>query len=157
MTDIATADHYDEREEALASCTTQFRDFGARIAFSGPIETLAVFQDNQLVKDLLATPGEGRVLVIDGRGSLETALMGDLIAARAVANGWSGVVIHGAVRDSVALGGMDLGIKALGTNPRKSAKDGVGTRGEVVSFGGVDFTPGAMLWADADGILVERV
>ena len=102
------------------------------------------------------TPGAGKVLVVDGQGSLESALMGDMIAAAAVANGWEGVIIHGAVRDSVALGEMDLGVKALGTNPRKSAKDGVGARGGVVSFGGADFAPGATVWADPDGILVTR-
>jgi len=153
---IATADIYDEHGEDLASCTTQFRDFGARKAFTGVIETLRVHHDNQLVKETLNSPGEGKVLVVDGHGSLETALMGDMIAAAAVKNGWSGVIIFGAVRDSVALGEMDLGIKALGTNPRKSAKDGVGTRGEPVTFGGVTFTPGATVWADPDGILAKR-
>jgi regulator of ribonuclease activity A len=153
---IVTADIYDQHGEALASCTTQFRDFGGQAAFTGPVETLQVHHDNQLVKEILNSPGDGRVLVVDGQGSLETALMGDMIAAAAVANGWAGVIIFGAVRDSVVLGTLDLGVKALGTNPRKSAKDGVGTRGKPVTFGGVTFTPGATVWADPDGILVER-
>ena len=153
---IVTADIYDQHGEELASCTTQFRDFGGQAAFTGPVETLQVHHDNQLVKEILNTPGAGKVLVVDGQGSLESALMGDMIAAAAVANGWEGVIIHGAVRDSVALGEMDLGVKALGTNPRKSAKDGVGARGGVVSFGGADFAPGATVWADPDGILVTR-
>ncbi|MBB1495245.1 ribonuclease E activity regulator RraA [Propioniciclava sp. MC1595] len=153
---IATADIYDQHGEELASCSTQFRDFGGRRAFTGVVETLSVDRDNQLVKEILNTPGAGKVLVVDGQGSLESALMGDMIAAAAVANGWEGVIIHGAVRDSVALGEMDLGVKALGTNPRKSAKDGVGARGGVVSFGGADFAPGATVWADPDGILVTR-
>lgn len=153
---IATADIYDQHGEELASCSTQFRDFGGRRAFTGVVETLSVDRDNQLVKEILNTPGAGKVLVVDGQGSLESALMGDMIAAVAVANGWAGVIIFGAVRDSVVLGTLDLGVKALGTNPRKSAKDGVGTRGKPVTFGGVTFTPGATVWADPDGILVER-
>ncbi|MGO1396895.1 MAG: ribonuclease E activity regulator RraA [Brevibacterium yomogidense] len=152
---ISTADLFDERGDALDSCALQFQDLGARRAFAGPIRTIRCFRDNALVKSLLATPGDGAVLVIDGRGSLESALMGDLIAASAVENGWAGVVIHGAVRDRTALRELDLGIKALGSNPRKSAKDGVGEQDVPVEFGGVTFTPGKTLWADEDGILIE--
>ena len=85
---IATADLYDERGDELDSCALQFQDLGGRTAFSGPIRTIRCLRDNALVKVLLATPGDGAVLVIDGRGSLESALMGDLIAASAVDNGW---------------------------------------------------------------------
>lgn len=153
---VATADLYDERGEELASCETQLRSFGGREQFDGVITTIRCANDNGLVKSMLATPGAGRVLVVDGGGSMASALMGDLIAGAAVANGWEGVVIHGPVRDSVALAALDLGIKALGTNPRKSAKDAVGDVDEPVGFGGVEFIPGRHLWADADGILVER-
>lgn len=93
---------------------------------------------------------------MDGGGSLESALMGDLIAASAVANGWAGVIVHGAVRDVAAIHDLPLGALALGSNPRKSAKDGVGDREVPVTFGGVDFVPGQRLWADEDGILVTR-
>jgi regulator of ribonuclease activity A len=134
----------------------QFRSFGGRAAFDGPIRTVRCFEDNALVKSTLATPGEGAVLVIDGSGSLNTALMGDMIAESAVANGWAGVVIHGAIRDSVAIGGLDLGVKALGTNPRKSAKLGAGELEVDLEFGGVEFRVGKRLYADEDGILVER-
>lgn len=153
---VATADLYDERGEELASCETQLRSFGGREQFDGVITTIRCANDNGLVKSMLATPGAGRVLVVDGGGSMASALMGDLIAGAAVANRWEGVVIHGPVRDSVALAALDLGIKALGTNPRKSAKDAVGDVDEPVGFGGVEFIPGRHLWADADGILVER-
>jgi regulator of ribonuclease activity A len=153
---IATADLYDERGEELDSCALQFQDLGGRTAFAGPIRTIRCLRDNALVKALLATPGEGAVLVVDGRGSLESALMGDLIAASAVENGWAGVIIHGAIRDRAALRTLDLGVKALGSNPRKSAKDGAGEQDVPVDFGGVTFTPGRMLWADDDGILIER-
>lgn len=152
----STADLYDEHGDALQSLSLQLRDFGGHVGFEGLIRTVRCFQDNQLVKELLATPGEGAVLVIDGSGSVGTALMGDMIAASAVANGWAGVVIHGAIRDSAAIGELPLGVKALGTNPRKSAKAGVGEVDAVLRFGDVEFRPGARLYADEDGVLVER-
>ena len=152
----STADLYDEHGDTLQSLALQLRDFGGSLAFEGPIRTVRCFQDNQLVKDLLATPGDGAVLVIDGSGSLGTALMGDLIAASAVANGWAGVVVHGAIRDSAAIGRLPLGVKALGTNPRKSAKAGTGQVDVMLRFGDVEFCPGAVLYADEDGVLVER-
>ena len=152
----STADLYDTHGDDLQSLALQLRDFGGRLAFEGPIRTVRCFQDNQLVKDLLATPGDGAVLVIDGSGSLGTALMGDLIAASAVANGWAGVVIHGAIRDSAAIGRLALGVKALGTNPRKSAKAGTGQIDVMLRFGDVEFRPGARIYADEDGVLVER-
>ncbi|VXB25620.1 Putative 4-hydroxy-4-methyl-2-oxoglutarate aldolase [Microbacterium sp. 8M] len=152
----STADLYDEHGDALQSLALQLRDFGGRIAFEGPVRTVRCFQDNQLVKELLATDGEGSVLVIDGSGSLGTALMGDMIAESAVAHGWAGVVIHGAIRDSAAIGHLPIGVKALGTNPRKSGKTGSGEVDVVLRFGDVEFRPGARLYADEDGVLVER-
>lgn len=152
----ATADLYDEFGDDLQSVPMQFRDFGGRTAFQGPIRTIRCLEDNALVKSILATPGDGAVLVIDGSGSLNTALMGDMIAESAVANGWAGVVIHGAIRDSVAIRGLDLGVKALGTNPRKSAKLGAGEVDVDLEFGGAVFAVGKRLYADEDGILVER-
>jgi len=152
----ATADLYDEFGEALQSLPLQLRSFGRRAAFDGPIRTIRCHEDNALVKTMLATLGDGAVLVVNGLGSLNTALMGDLIAASAVENGWAGVVINGAIRDSVAINGLDLGVKALGTNPRKSAKLGAGEVDVDVSFGGVLFRVGAHLYSDEDGILVER-
>ncbi|MDA0633538.1 ribonuclease E activity regulator RraA [Nonomuraea sp. MCN248] len=154
---VSTADLYDERGDELDSCDLQLRQYGGRRAFHGRIATVRCHQDNALVKAALAEPGEGRVLVVDGGGSVRTALMGDVIAGSAVAGGWAGVVINGAVRDVAALRELDLGVKALGSNPRKSAKDGVGERDVPVSFGGVTFHPGAELWSDDDGILVTRL
>jgi regulator of ribonuclease activity A len=151
-----TADLYDELGEDLQSCSVQFRQYGGRPAFQGVVTTIRCYRDNALVKATLAEPGAGRVLVVDGGGSLESALLGDLIAASAHQNAWEGVVIHGAVRDVVALGGLDLGVKALGSNPRKSAKTGAGDKDVVVSFGGVDFAPGLLLTSDDDGILVTK-
>ena len=155
--DFATADLIDAFGDELRSCETQFRQYGGRTAFAGPVSTVRCHRDNGLVKRLLNGPGEGRVLVVDGAGSLASALLGDMIAAAAVANGWSGVVLNGAVRDVAALRGLDLGVKALGSNPRKSAKDGVGEVDVPVTFGGVRFSPGDRLYSDEDGIvLAER-
>jgi regulator of ribonuclease activity A len=151
-----TADLYDEHGDALASLSVQLRDFGGIRAFSGPVRTVRCYEDNGLVKAVTQTPGDGAVLVVDGGGSLRSALMGDLIAAAAVENGWAGAIIHGAIRDSVALGGLRLGVKALGTNPRKSSKTGAGVLDEAVEIGGVVFRPGALVHADEDGVLVER-
>jgi regulator of ribonuclease activity A len=151
--DFATADLIDEFGDELQSCETQFTQYGSRLRFAGPIETVRCYRDNGLVKQILATPGEGRVLVVDGGGSLASALMGDLIASAAVANSWSGVIINGAVRDVAALRTLDLGIKALGSNPRKSAKAAAGDRSRSVTFGAVDFHPGHWLYSDEDGIV----
>lgn len=154
--DIATADLYDERGDDLDSLALQLHDIGGRIAFHGPVRTVRCHRDNALVKAVLATPGEGAVLVVDGEGSLESALVGDLIAASAVANGWAGIIVHGAIRDRTEIGRLPLGVKALGSNPRRSAKDGIGETDVPVTIAGVTFTPGRHVWADADGILVER-
>ena len=156
MDAVSTADLYDERGEELQSCSVQLRHYGRHTSFEGVVTTIRCHRDNAIVKATLTEPGAGRVLVVDGGASLESALMGDLIAASAVANEWAGVVIHGSVRDVAALRELPLGVLALGSNPRKSAKDGVGERDVVVSFGGVDFAPGQRLFADEDGVLVTR-
>ncbi len=153
---ISTADLYDERGDQLDSCHLQLRQYGGRRAFSGRIATVRCHEDNALLKTVLSEPGEGRVLVVDGGGSLRAALMGDVIAGIAVASGWAGVVINGVVRDVAALRDLDLGIKALGSNPRKSAKTGAGERDVPVTFGDAVFHPGAELFSDEDGILVTR-
>lgn len=153
---IPTADLVDIIGEDARSCDTQFGDFGGKTKFCGPITTITCFQDNGLVKQILNTPNDGGVLVVDGKESVHTALMGDLIAAAGVNNGWSGVVILGAIRDSDEIATMDFGTKALGTNPRKSSKAGEGEVDVTVSFGGIDFVPGHILYADSDGIIVSE-
>jgi regulator of ribonuclease activity A len=140
----------------VASCALAFRDFGGRTRFSGAIRTIETFEDNAVVKRVLGEPGNGNVLVIDGGGSLRTALVGDVIAGLAVANGWAGLVIHGAVRDVAALRELPLGIKALGSNPWTSGKTGSGTVDAAVSFGNATFAPGNWLYADEDGVLVAQ-
>ena len=151
----STADLYDEHGEALQSCDLQFRQYGGRAVFTGPAVTVRCHQDNALLKSVLGEPGEGRVLVVDGGGSLHTALMGDLIAGLGVTNGWAGVIINGAVRDVAVLRTLDLGIKALGSNPRKSGKTGAGKRDVPVTFGGITVRGGDMVTSDDDGIVVH--
>ena len=151
-----TADLYDERGGELESVSVQFQSLGGHTHFSGPVRTIRCFEDNALVKSVLATPGHGSVLVVDGAGSLRTALMGDMIAASAVANGWAGVVINGAIRDRGAIAELPLGVKALGSNPRKSAKAGAGETDVDLLIDGVTIRAGATIWCDPDGILVER-
>lgn len=140
----------------LQSCESQFRRYGGRASFSGPIRTIQTFEDNAIVKRVLGEPGPGNVLVIDGGGSLRTALVGDAIAGLAVANGWAGIVVFGAVRDVAALRELSIGIKALGSNPWTSGKTGSGSVDGPVSFGGATFRPGAWLYGDDDGLLVAE-
>jgi len=151
---ISTADICDVHPDAVKVAEPIFRSYGGVTDFFGPIETIKTFEDNSLVRATLETPGEGRVLVVDGGGSLRCALLGDQLAALAVKNGWIGILIFGCVRDSVALAQSAVGIYALNTHPRKSKKQGLGDRNVTVSFAGIDFLPGHFLYADNDGILV---
>jgi regulator of ribonuclease activity A len=118
------------------------------------VSTVRCFEDNVVLKATVSTPGDGRVLVVDGGGSMRYALLGDNIAAIARDNGWAGVVLNACVRDSVALDDLGFGVKALGTNPRPSLKGGDGEVDAPVTFGEVTFEPGAMLYADEDGVIV---
>jgi regulator of ribonuclease activity A len=151
---FATADLLDAHEQ-LQSCDLQLRSFGGSPRFYGVISTVRCREDNALLKRVLSQPGAGRVLVVDGDGSLHSALVGDVIAGMAAQNGWAGIVVHGAIRDSVAMAKLSLGVKALGTNPRRSAKAGEGEIDVPVRFGGAVFTPGHWLYGDEDGIVVS--
>jgi regulator of ribonuclease activity A len=149
-----TADLVDDIGADVRSCDTQFRQFGRRTQFAGQISTVRCFEDNALLKSVLSGPGDGRILVIDGGASVHAALVGDVIAELGRSNGWAGIIVNGAVRDAATLSTIDIGIKALGTNPRKSAKTGAGEHEVVVAIGGVDFTPGDVAFSDDDGIVV---
>lgn len=157
LTPVATADLVDRYGAALRVCDVQFRRFGVPPAYAGPVRTVSCRDDNALVHQLVRTPGRHGVLVVDGGGSLHTTLFGDHMAQLAIDNGWAGVVVHGAVRDSAVLAGLPLGAKALGTNPRRSAKDGRGTVDVPVTFGGITFHPGDVPHADEDGIVLLPV
>ena len=154
LASFATADLVDAHA-GLQSCETQFEPFGKRGIFSGPIRTVRCRHDNALVKRLLSGAGGQAVLVIDGGGSLYSALVGDLLATAALTNGWAGIVVHGAILDAATLDTLDIGVKALGTNPRRSAKAGAGEVDVILEFGGVVWRPGEFLYSDRDGIVVS--
>ena len=135
--------------------TPMFKHYGNRKSFSGQIVTLKLFEDNSLVRTAFGEDGNGKVLVIDGGGSLRCALVGDQLAILAQKNGWEGVVVYGCIRDSGDINGIDIGVRALDTHPQKSIKKNVGDRDIAVTFGGVTFHPGEYLYADEDGILVS--
>ncbi len=151
---FATADLCDRYETELQVLAPGFRDYGGSEGYSGPIATVKVHEDNSLVRAALETAGEGRVLVVDGGGSLRCALVGDGLAALAQQNGWAGLLVYGCIRDAAAIAGIPIGLKALDTHPRKSVKQGRGDRGIPVCFSGVTFVPGAHLYADRDGVVV---
>lgn len=150
----STSDLWDEHRDRAIVCELQLRQFGGVRAFSGTIATVRCLEDNVLLKQRVAEQGDGRVLVVDGGGSFRCALAGDNVAGLALENGWAGLVINGCVRDVVALGRLALGVKALGSNPRPSGKDGGGEVDVPVTFGGATFTPGTTLYSDDDGIVV---
>ena len=133
-----------------------FRDFGGKRRFCGEIVTIRCFEDNSLVGETVRTPGRGRVIVVDGGGSLRRALLGDLLAAAAVDNGWQGLVINGCVRDVEILETIDLGVKALAACPLKTDKRGEGQPGVPLRFAGAEMEPGHFLYADTNGIIVAR-
>ncbi len=153
-TEAATTDLADEHGASALVATVQFQDYGGLSAFGGPIVTLWTFEDNGMVRALLETPGQGRVLVVDGGASQRCALLGGNLGKLAEKNGWAGIVINGAVRDRAELAECKTGIKALGHTPRKSEKRGVGTANIPVKFAGITFLPGDLLHADLDGIVV---
>jgi regulator of ribonuclease activity A len=150
----ATTDLSDAHPDLLRHAAPVFRDFGGRLAFSGPISTLKVFEDNALVRRAVEGPGEGRVLVVDGGGSLACALFGGNLAALAAENGWAGVVVNGCIRDTAELAAAMVGIKALAAHPKRSARTGAGEADIAVTFAGVTFRPGEWLYADGDGMIV---
>jgi regulator of ribonuclease activity A len=152
----ATTDLLDTAPDAFDVCELPLRSFGGRRRFAGRVRTVRCHEDNVLLRGLVETPGGGGVLVVDGGGSMRIALLGDHVAGVAVANGWSGIVVHGCVRDSEALAVLPLGILALGTNPRPSGKTGQGDVDVPLTFGAATFRPGAVVVADEDGLVVTR-
>ena len=151
-----TTDLCDQYSDVMQIAEPLFGDFGGLMAFAGPIVTLKVFEDNSLVRVALGEPGEGRVLVVDGGGSLRCALLGDQLAELAEANAWAGVIVYGCIRDSAAIAEINIGVKALAVHPLKSVKRGVGERNIPVRFAGINFIPGHHLYADEDGLLASE-
>ena len=157
---IVTTDLCDANEGALAAGSLRVMQpgliwLGARASFGGPAVTLQLFEDNSLLADAVQSPGEGRVLVVDGGGSLRCAVFGGNLAATAAKNGWAGVVINGCARDSAEIDAAPIGVRALALHPRRSVKRGAGQRDVPVTFLGVTVRPGEWIYADADGVLVS--
>ncbi|VFB11795.1 ribonuclease activity regulator protein RraA [Aeromonas salmonicida] len=145
----------DQYGDTLQVADPLFHDFGGKPLFYGQAVTLSCYEDNSLVRELVNRPGQGRVMVIDGGGSLRRALLGDQLAIKAAEQGWEGIVIFGAVRDVGTLATLALGVKALAACPVKTEKLGQGELDAVVSFAGVTIHPGDYVYADLNGVLVS--
>lgn len=150
----ATTDLCDRYGDTARVLELVLCDYGGQRCFAGPVRTLRAYEDNTLVRTLLSEPGAGAVLVVDAGGSRRRAMLGDELGALAVKNGWAGLVIDGCVRDAAVLATLPLGIKALGTCPRKTDKRGQGLVDVPLRIGGIDLEPGALLVADADGVIL---
>lgn len=153
---LTTADLCDRFGAAVQICRSPLVSFGATPSFAGPIATIRCLRDNGLIRDAARQPGAGQVLVVDGGGVLDCALVGGEIGANAARNGWAGIVINGCVRDLDELESLAIGIRALGTWPQRGAREGDGETDVTVSFGEVRFEPGHWLCADRDGIVVLK-
>lgn len=155
MTQIVTPDIYDAYADQVDVVEAQFRGFGRVQAFYGPCATIKCFEDNRLVRQASLSPGKGRVLVVDAGGSMRVAMMGDVLAANCMKNGWAGAVIFGVVRDTPQIDQLEFGVKALGTTCRKAGPNDLGGAVDLtLSFGNATFRPGDWVYADADAVLV---
>lgn len=152
--DFTTPDLCDDFPQEVRVVEPMFNNYGGVMTFGGEIVTIKCFEDNSFVKDMAAKPGKGRVMVVDGGGSLRRALLGDMIAENAMKNGWAGFIIYGCVRDVDAIAAMELGVQALAAFPVKTDRKGIGESGIPVTFGGVTFKPGEFVYADNNGIVV---
>ena len=146
----------DEYPALVRVVEPMFNNFGGRMSFGGVISTIKCHEDNSLVANVVEEKGTGKVLVIDGGGSLRCALVGDNLAEKAANNGWEGIIVYGCIRDVDAVEAIDIGVQALAVNPQRGLKRNTGSRDEVVSFGGVAFVPGEFVYADNNGVIVSR-
>lgn len=153
---ISVCDLCDAHEARVQVAEAIFRDYGGRHAFSGQVVTISCHEDNSLVRDAVASPGDGKVLIVDGGGSLQRSLLGDQLAAKACDNGWQGIIVHGAIRDIEVIADIDIGVKALNVIPLKTEKRDLGDRDVPVRFAGVTFNPGAFVYADRNGLIVSE-
>lgn len=151
----STSDLCDDYPQLVRAVEPMFKNFGGRNAFSGEIATVKCFEDNSKVKEMVAQPGSGKVLVVDAGGSMRRACLGDMLAAQAAENGWRGIVMFGCIRDVDEIRATDIGVQALGCHPVKTDKKGIGEINVSVSFGGVCFNPGEYLYADNNGVIVS--
>jgi len=151
-----TCDISDELHPQVQYLEPGYQSFGAKASFDGLIQTVKCFEDNSLVREKVSSKGTGCVLVVDAGGSKRCAMLGDMLAAKAVENGWQGIVMYGLIRDTADINQMDIGVKALGAYPLKSVKKGAGEKDIEVTFSGVTFTPGEYLYADEDGVITIK-
>lgn len=151
---ILTADLCDEFEDEVHVADPVFKSYGASESFGGRVRTLRVFEDNSLVKAALQTDGDGAVLVVDGGGSSRVALLGGDLAVLAQKNSWAGLVINGHIRDALEINVVAIGVRALGSCPRKSVKRGLGEKDVPLHIAGIDVNPGDYIYADVDGVIV---
>ena len=150
-----TPDLCDQYPDLVRVLEPMLRSYGGRKQFSGAIVTVKCFEDNSCVKQLVGTPGEDRVLVVDGGGSMRRACLGDMLAEKASSNGWSGIFIYGCIRDVDEIMAIDIGVQALGVHPVKTEKKDIGEINIPVTFGGLTFVPGEYLYADNNGVVVS--
>jgi len=149
-------DLYDIYPNELLLAQPLFTDYGKKKVFSGEIVTVACFNDNSKVKALLDTDGTGKVMVVDGKASTSYALLGDMLAEKAVKNGWQGIIINGCIRDAGTISTLNLGVKALGCCPIKTEKLGIGDVNTCITFSGIDFIPGQFVYGDLNGLAVSK-
>ena len=150
-----TADLCDTHEDIISVAQPLFRNYGGNTSFCGKISTIKCFEDNSLVREILKSPGTGRVLVIDGGGSTRRALVGDLLAQAGADNKWAGIIVYGCIRDAKAIATIKIGCKALATIPLRTEKKGMGEKDIPVYFADIEFIPDQFLYADKDGIIVS--
>lgn len=150
-----TTDLSDAHGDLVVHCRPIFRNFGGRARFSGPIATVACLGDNVVFERALGNVAPGTVIVVDGGGALDCALLGDRLGGIAVDRGLPGLIVYGCVRDTAELAGLDVGILALAPHPRRSAKRGRGARDVPVSFADVLWLPGHHVYSDPDGVIVS--
>lgn len=152
---IVTPDLCDENPELVRIVAPMFTNYGGRSSFGGEVVTVKCFEDNSVVKAQAAADGTGKVMVVDGGGSMRCALLGDMIAENAIKNGWQGIIIYGCIRDVDAIAALDIGIQALNSMPIRSKRQDRGDLNIDISFGGVTFKPGEYVYADNNGVIVS--
>ena len=151
---IITPDLCDEYPDLVQVLSPMLQNFGGIDSFGGEIVTVKCFEDNSIVKEQVGLPGQGKVMVVDGGGSMRNALLGDMLAEKAAENGWEGLIIYGSIRDVDVIRQTKLGVQAISTHPRKTEKKGVGDLNIPVTFGGVTFVPGQYVYADNNGVII---
>jgi regulator of ribonuclease activity A len=155
MTNYITPDLCDEYPE-VEVLDPIFNNFGGKESFGGEVVTIKCHEDNSLVKENVGKPGLGKVMVVDGGGSMRSALLGDMLAEKAAKNGWEGLVIFGCIRDIDVIMETNLGVQALAVHPRKTEKKGIGEMNVPVKFAGVQINPGDFIYADNNGVIVSK-